>query len=160
MTPGSEWRRPIAGATVGLLYGSSLAFLALGAAGAGHGTLVPLLLSSAPLGVFWVVADTDAGRNPTFLAMLYGAPPLWAALCAMVAPGARGKGLGLARFLVLLHYASGLALVASTVGGLPDVLADLKRTPQLVVMWATVYLVGQAALWWQLGKRNHVRPAA
>ena len=45
-------RRAIAGAMIGLLYGSILAFLSIVAAGGGHGTIVPLLLSSAPLSVF------------------------------------------------------------------------------------------------------------
>jgi len=45
MSAGSEPKRAIVGAMVGLLYGSILAFLSLGAAGGGHGTLIPLLLS-------------------------------------------------------------------------------------------------------------------
>src|SRR5258707_5584070 len=46
-----ESRRAIVGALVGFAYGSILSFLSLGAAGAGHGSLVPFYLSSAPLGV-------------------------------------------------------------------------------------------------------------
>jgi hypothetical protein len=143
---------------VGLLYGSILAFLSLGAIGGGHGTLIPLLLSSGPLGVFYWVADTDAGREAALFAMLFGGPFLWAALGSLVAlPGGEDR-LRLTQVLVLLHYASGLALVAVTVSSLPDVPADLKRAPELVVMWATVYLIGQVALWWQMSKRNQLRP--
>jgi hypothetical protein len=157
MTASSGSKRAIVGVMVGLLYGSILAFLSLGAAGAGHGTLIPLLLSSAPLGAFWV-ADTGGGREAAFFAMLYGGPFVWAALGSLVALPGRGKGLRLTQILVLLHYASGLALVAVTDSWLPDLPADLKRAPELVVMWATVYLVGQVALWWQISKRNQLRP--
>jgi hypothetical protein len=140
------------------LYGCILAFLALGAAGAGHGTLIPLLLSSAPLSVCYWIADTNAGREAALFIMLFGAPLLWAALGSLVAQ-ARGKGIALALVLVvLLHYASGLAVVAATFGSLPDVLADLKRTPELGAVWATVYLLGQATLCWQISKCRRPRP--
>ena len=157
MTASSGSKRAIVGVMVGFLYGSILAFLSLGAGGAGHGTIFPLLLSSAPLGVFWV-ADAGGGREAAFLLMLFGGPFVWAALGSLVALPGRGKRLGLAQILVLLHYASGFALVAMTDSGLPDLPADLMRAPELVVMWATVYLVGQVALWWQMSKRNRLRP--
>lgn len=155
MTASSGSKRAIVGVMVGFLYGSILAFLSLGAAGAGHGTIIPLFLSSAPLGVFW---DTGGGREAAFLAMLFGGPFLWAALGSLVALPGRGKGLRRTQILVLLHYASGLALVAATDSGLPDLPADLKRAPELVIMWATVYLAGQVALWWQMSKRGQLRP--
>ena len=155
MTASSGSKRAIVGVMVGFLYGSILAFLSLGAAGAGHGTIIPLFLSSAPLGVFW---DTGGGREAAFLAMLFGGPFLWAALGSLVALSGRGKGLRRTQILVLLHYASGLALVAATDSGLPDLPADLKRAPELVIMWATVYLAGQVALWWQMSKRGQLRP--
>jgi hypothetical protein len=158
MTASSGSRRAIVGVMVAFLYGSILAFLSLGAVGGGHGTLIPLLLSSAPLGVFYWVADSDAGREAALFAMLFGAAFEWAALGSLVTLPGRGKRLGLALVLVLLHYASGLALVAATVGRVLDVPADLKRAGELVVMWAMVYLVGQAALWWHISKRHHLRP--
>jgi hypothetical protein len=49
---GSDSRRAIVGAIVGLLYGFILMILSVFAAGAGH----PLWLSSAPLGGFGLVA--------------------------------------------------------------------------------------------------------
>jgi hypothetical protein len=161
MTASSASRRAIVGGMLGLLYGCILAFLSLGAVGAGHGTLIPLLLSSAPLSVGYWVADTDAGREAAILTMLFGAPFLWAALGSLVALAVRGKEITLALvLLVLLHGVSGLAVVAATFGSLPDVLADLKLTPELVVVWATVYLVGQATLWWHISKRRRLRPTA
>jgi hypothetical protein len=158
MTASSGSRRAIVGGMVGLLYGSILAFLSLGAVGGGHGTLIPLLLSSAPLGVLYWVADSYAGREAALFAMLLGGPCVWAALGSLVALPGRGEGLRLTQVLVLLHYASGLVLVAVTASSLPDVPADLKRAPELVVMWATGYLVGQVALWWQMRKRDQLRP--
>ena len=157
MTASSGSKRAIVGVMVGFLYGSILAFLSLGAGGAGHGTIFPLLLSSAPLGVFWV-ADTGGGREAAFLAMLFGGPFLWAALGSLVALPGRGKGLRRTQILVLLHYASGLALVAATDSGLPDLPADLKRAPELVIMWATVYLAGQVALWWRASRHGEHGP--
>jgi hypothetical protein len=163
MRVGSESRRAIVGALVGLLYGSILAFLSLGAGGGGHGTIVPLLLSSAPLGVLFLVGKLVGASHvgdAILFAMLYGAPLIWAALGSLVALSGRGTRLRLTRVLVLLQYMSGLALVAMTAGGLEDVPADLKRAAELVVMWATVYLVGQVALWWRITRRNQLRPTA
>ena len=148
MRAGSVLRRVIVGAVVGLLYGSVLGFLSIGAAGGGHGTSIPLFLSSAPLGAyFWVV--TDAGRGAAFNAMLFGGLFIWAALGSLAVLSRRGKGL--IQVLVLLHYVSGIALAVTTVGWLGDAwLADPRRAQELVVAWATVYLVGQVALWWRI----------
>ena len=155
---GSEWRRAIVGAMVGLVYGSILAFLSIGAIGGGHGTSIPLFLSSAPLSALYLVADADAGREAALFAMLFSAPFVWAALASLAALSGRGKRL--TQVLVLLHYASGLALVAMTVGGLGDVLpADLRRAPELVIAWATVYLVGQVALWWRMSRSAPHQPS-
>ena len=146
---------------VGLLYGSVLAFLSLGAIGGGHGSIVPLLLSSAPHGVLLLVGNLVGALHvgeAILFAMLYGTPLIWTALGSVVALSGRGTSLSLTRVLVLLQYASGLALVATTVGWLTDFPADLWRARQLVVMWATVYLVGQVAWWWRISRRNRLRP--
>jgi hypothetical protein len=146
MRAGSESRRAIVGAIVGLLYGSILAFLSLLATGAGHNTYVPLFLSSAPLGAFG------------FEAGLLGAPLVLATFGSLVAPFGRGKRLRLTQVLVLLHYASGLALVATTRDELAHLEFVLRISPEFIVVWATVYLVGQVALWWRIGRRNQLRP--
>ena len=148
MTAGSESRRAIVGAIVGLLYGFILTLLSLFAASGGHGTPIPLWLSSAPLGAFglvaWRVADS---------AMLLSPPLVWAALGSLAA---LPKRLRLTQVLVLLQYTSGLALVATTGGVLADLdvmWRDVWVTVYFVV-WATVYLVGQVALWWRIMRRN------
>jgi hypothetical protein len=161
MRAGPEARQAIVGAMVGLLYGSVLAFLSLGAIGGGHGSIVPLLLSSAPLGVLLLVGNLVGASHvgeAILFAMLYGTPLIRTALGSVVALSGRGTSLRLTRVLVLLQYASGLALVATTVGWLTDFPADLWRARQLVVMWATVYLVGQVAWWWRISRRNRLRP--
>jgi hypothetical protein len=160
MTAGSEASRPIVGAMVGLLYGSVLALLSLFLFGSGgaHGTSIPLLLSSAPLGVFALLGKLVGepylgyGHNATVL----GAPLVWAGLGWLVALSGRGR-LGLSRILALLHYASGLALVA-TAGGEPARLQRLLQYPE-AVMWVTIYLAGQAALWSSIRAGPEARPA-
>ena len=81
--------------------------------------------------------------------------------------GARIVGCGVrprqepqtARILVLLQYASGFALVAII---LPD--AWNVGFPYgwdfvlMVSVWAMLYLLGQAALWWRLSRRNKLGP--
>jgi hypothetical protein len=155
MTASSGSKRATVGLLLGLSYGSILAVLSLGAAGAGHGTLIPLLLSSAPLSVFYWVAKADAGLEVAFFAMLYGGPIIWAALGLLIALPGRGKGLRLTQVLVLLHYAFGIAVVAMT-GDRPTGLAG--ELPVFFIIWAPVYLAGQAALWWQISKRDQLRP--
>src|SRR5215470_14582057 len=103
-----ESKKAIVGTVVGFAYGSILSFLSLGAAGAGHGSLVPFYLSSAPLGVLRFFGE--AGFYAAFVA---GAPIVWATFGALVAPSGRAKWRRLIQLLALLHYASGLALTCS-----------------------------------------------
>src|SRR5262245_6329122 len=77
MTYSSETKRTIAGAVAGLLYGLVLAFLSLGAVGAGHGTPIPLYVSSAPPSVFSLLPDASSVREPVFFAMLFAQPLVW-----------------------------------------------------------------------------------
>jgi hypothetical protein len=77
----------------------------------------------------------------------------------LVALSGCGKSLRLARILVLLQYASGFALVAII---LPDAWnVGFPYGWDFVVMvsvWAMLYLLGQAALWWRLSRRNKLGP--
>ena len=152
-----ESKKAIVGTVVGFAYGSILSFLSLGAAGAGHGSLVPFYLSSAPLGVLRFF-----GEAGFYAAFVGGAPVVWATFGALVGPYGRAKWRRLIQLLALLHYASGLALIAVT-GGLEE-LAYLKRllriTPEFIVLWALVYVVGQVALWWRVSRRGECRPTA
>jgi hypothetical protein len=163
MRAGPEARQAIVGAMVGLLYGSVLIFLAIFATGGGHGTPVPIILSSAPIGVvvfrahyLAVVASSPLLDKAALLSTLL----VWAGLGSLVALSGRGKSLRLARILILVQYASGFGLIAIILPeawnvGFPhgwDFIA-------LVGVWATLYLLGQVALWWRLSRRNKLGPA-
>ena len=160
MRAGPEARQAIVGAMVGLLYGSVLICLSLFAIGAGHGTPVPLILSSAPLGVvFWSARYVGVASHLLDLAALLSVLLVWAGLGSLVALSGRGKSLRLARMLVLLQYASGFAFVAVI---LPE--AWNVGFPHgwdffvIVSAWAVLYLLGQVALWWRLSRRNKLGP--
>jgi hypothetical protein len=147
MRGGSDSRRVIIGALAGFLYGCVLAFLSLGAAGAGHGTQLPFLMSAAPLSAFDIVVA------------VFVAPPFWAAFGVLAALSSHGRTRTITQGLVLLHYASALAVVA-TYDDFWDVKFLLRVSPEFLVMWTIVYLAGQVALWWQLGRRGEPRPTA
>jgi hypothetical protein len=150
-----ESRKAIVGAVVGFAYGSILARLSFFAMGAGHGSFFPFFLSSAPLGVLGFF-----GESGFYAALFGGAPVVWATFGALVAPSDRAKWLRLTQVLALLHHVSGLALIAATTG--LDELARLERllriSPESIVPWAAVYLVGQVALWWRASRRSEHRP--
>ncbi|MBR0874075.1 hypothetical protein JQ633_27205 [Bradyrhizobium tropiciagri] len=145
MTAGADWKRAVAGAAAGLVYGILLAILSLGAAGDGHGTLIPLVVSSAPLGVAYLGAGSDAARGTAFFSMLFAGPVLWVLLGFLVAlPGRRIK---LAAVLLLMHDASALGLVAASGLTLRGI---AKEIPDFVLVWGPAYLLGQAGLWWRI----------
>jgi hypothetical protein len=144
------------------VYGSILAHLSFLALGAGHGSSLPFFLSSAPLGVFlFVEALFGEPALPVFFNVVatFGAPVIWATFGSLVAPSGREKWRGVTQVLALLHYASGLALVATTK---LDELARLQRVlrsaPEVIILWAAIYLVGQVVLWWRTSKRSQRRP--
>jgi len=152
-----EAMRAIAGAAFGSAYGSILACLSFLAMGAGHGSSLPFFLSSAPLGVL-----SFFGEFGFHAAVIGGAPVVWATFGALVAPSGRAKWRRLTQVLALLHYASGLTLIAATIA--LDDLARLERllriTPEFIVLWAAVYVVGQVALWWRIARRNAAQDLA
>src|SRR5262245_26096941 len=151
MGAGSHTRRGIVRALVGLLYGSALVFLSIGAAGGGHGTPIPLFLSSAPLSFVYLVADSVPGRE---FAMFLGGPLVWAALGWLAALPGRRTSLNLAQILVLLYYVSGLALVAVTGAGIRG---HAGEVPDFLFVWAPFYLAGQVVLWRRMIRHGQVQ---
>jgi len=143
---GSETIRAIVGVLAGLFYGCGIAFLAIAAAGAGHGSFIPLYISSAPLSVLYLVAK--AGGEAAFLAILFGGTLLWAVIGYMAA--LTGRVSRAAAVLLIVHYLSALALVVGT-GEPPRGIAG--EIPDFLKIWAPVYLIGQVALWWQISGR-------
>jgi hypothetical protein len=68
-----------------------------------------------------------------------------------------GRGVRLAAGLLVLHYASGLALVAMTGVAVRGLAGEI---PDFFKMWAPVYLIGQVVLWWQISRRRQPRPTS
>jgi hypothetical protein len=157
MTAGPESMRAIVGAMTGLFYGSILAFVSSFLFGASHhGTSIPLLLSSAPLGVFALIGKLvgEPYLGYGYNAMLLGTPLVWGALGSLVALSGDGKMLRLAQSLALLHYASGLALVATIGPERPELLLRVDG-----VLWASAYLAGQVVLWLSMRAGSESRRA-
>ncbi|MCC8937449.1 hypothetical protein H8A99_13445 [Bradyrhizobium sp. Arg68] len=144
MTAGSSWKRAAADAIAGLAYGLLLASLSFGAIGAGHGTLIPLVVSSAPLGIGYLGAGLDAARGTALFCMLYFGPLLWMLLGWLVALPGR---ITLAAGLLLLHYASAFGLVAMSDLTLRGI---AQEVPDFVFAWAPAYLLGQLGLCWRI----------
>ena len=156
MTAGSQWKPAFVGAIAGLLYGLLLAFLSFGAAGAGHGTLIPLIVSSAPLGVAYPGAGSDAERGTALFVMLFAGPLLWMLIGWLAALPGRRRAVSAASVL-LLHYVSAIALVAAaglTLRGIA------KEIPDFVLVWAPAYLLGQMGLWWRIVRGAQAKPSA
>jgi hypothetical protein len=144
-----ETTRAIFGAMAGFLYGCVLTFLAVAAAGSGHGSFIPLYISSAPLSVLYLVAK--AGGETAFLAILFGGTLVWAVLGRLVALA--GRAARIAAALLVVHYLSALALIVGT-GEPPRGMAG--EIPDFFKIWAPVYLIGQVVLWWQISRRSRL----
>src|SRR5437868_1513833 len=89
----------------GLLYGLALAFWSFGAAGAGHGTCVPLGLSSSPLGWLGI-----------FVAF-FGLPALWAGVGFLLERANEGRARLAFLLVVAAHYLSIPPLLAGEMFG-------------------------------------------
>jgi hypothetical protein len=130
----TQFNRAMAGTLIGLLYGCALAYLSVGAARGGQGSLVPLAMSSAPISAF----------GPRF--SYYTIPLIWAVIGLLAAPSERKKSRRLAQGTLLLHYASGLVLLAMYID--PQHLVNLYagKEPYLAG-WIVLYIVGQVLIW-------------
>ena len=144
--------RAIIGAAAGLAYGWVLWFMCIFAAGGGHGTNAPLLLTPAPLSLLFLMRTAG---EPFFLAALYAVPVLWASIGGLSALDGRWRKLAVG--LLVLHYASGLSVMA--INGV-----DLKgingKIPEGFIAWVPVYVAGQLALWWRLARGDRSQPIA
>src|SRR5262249_16545323 len=112
--------------------------------GNGHNISTPLLLSSAPVGVLILVGKVfgEPYVGYGYNAALLGAPLVWAVLGSLVALSYRGKALRLTQLLALLHFASGLALLATVGEQHPERLLRGE-----ILIWAPAYLAGVGVLW-------------
>jgi hypothetical protein len=120
----------------GLVYGAALAGLAIIAAGAGHGTYLPMGVSSAPLGFFGV------------LAAAWGAPLLWGGVGALLHWVPRGSRKRIVMLALAVHYASALALMMSpSFGDWAYVLRSMPAIGTIMAVWAATYVIGQFVIW-------------
>lgn len=135
MGAASEWGRVTRGIMAGLLYGVLLAFLSFAAVGPeGRGTGIPFLISSAPFGLLAM-----------FGGAAWGAPLLWAIVGGLVMDPGRLIPPGA---VLLVHYASGIFLaVISLTSSELDEDDVVQFSPELIFIWAAVYLIGQAVVW-------------
>ena len=124
---------------VGFLYGVSLAAIAVVAAGAGHGTYIPLTLASAPFCLLGV------------LIALIGTPLLWGLVGYLCWRVAKGKSIVPLVALMGSHYIVGLFLAFNPNSQYHDMdrlLDGIKFGMQpLFVVGAAVYVLGQLCLW-------------
>jgi hypothetical protein len=115
--------------SVGIAYGTLLGLLAFLAAGAGHGTYIPLGVSSAPAGFLGVAAA------------VIGAPILWGVVGAAARNNQRMVAL-------LVHYVSAVWLMnTEAFGDWPRVSEVMHQTPSIVGAWACLYFGGQLFVW-------------
>lgn len=108
---------------------------ALWCTGFGHGTYIPIALSSSPL-----ILIPPAG--------LLCAPVVWAVIVALAAAPRTRRNRILFLALMAAHYAVAAALIAWThVGHWEDVVITWDRVPGVVIAWAMFYGVAQVLAW-------------
>jgi len=120
----------------GLFYGGVLAGLAIIAAGAGHGTYIPMGVSSAPFGFFG------------FLAAAAGAPILWGGVGALLHWLRMSSRKRIMIVVLVVHYGSAVALAMSpSYGDWAYILRSLPAIGAIMFVWAVAYGIGQLAIW-------------
>lgn len=128
---------PLTGAVYGAAFGAVLAVLAAVATGAGHGTFVPLYVTSAPLSAL--------GFGPG----LAGAPIIWTLLGAMMLQtrNLTVRRVGVA--LLMAHYVSAAVLLLTLSNGdeYRHLMHALKIAPEVSALWVAIYVAGQVVIW-------------
>jgi hypothetical protein len=134
-------KRMVAGAAAGFLYGLLLLFGSFGAAGAGHGTAIPFLMSAAPFSVFGVGAA------------IFTAPLLWLGLGILIACSGSPSGRNLAQWALLLQYLSACLILVLI--GIPLYRERIFPGGQdLIAFWAALYVGGQVLIWRYIGRQR------
>jgi hypothetical protein len=147
-----ERRQSMSLILTGAGYGVILMILSVVSAGAGHGSYVPAMVSSAPLGLVAVLARVlgapPMGPLTNATPALSGAPLVWACLGWLVGRSSTPKGRFWFLLASLCHYVSGVALIFTKESGGWSYLVPLHRAiPWLLPTWLTVYLGGHAWVW-------------
>jgi hypothetical protein len=120
-------------ALAGLVYGGLLAGLSVIAAGAGHGTYIPMEVSSAPIGLFGAMAAAT------------GAPIWWGGVSALLGwlHGVRRKRV--VSLLLVIHYVS--AALDASFGDWAYLSRSMPSIGAIIFTWVVVYVIGQLAIW-------------
>jgi hypothetical protein len=130
--------RPLWLTLFGFLYGIVLLILSYFCMASGYGTSVPLLTASAPFGLFG------------FVAALAGAPILWALLGYLASRSAQTGFRQAFYVLCAFHYLTGLLMAASVLqnhDGWLEFMRLAEFAPQALIVWASVYVLGQWLMW-------------
>jgi hypothetical protein len=108
---------------------------ALWCTGFGHGTCIPIPLSSSPLSLVPL---------PGFLCT----PMVWVVIIALAAAPRTRRNQILFLALMAAHYAVAAALIAWThAGNCEDVRVTWNRVPGVILAWAMFYCVAQVLAW-------------
>jgi energy-converting hydrogenase Eha subunit C len=120
----------------GLCYGGVLGLLSIVAAGAGHGTYIPMAVSSAPFGFFG------------FRAAAVAAPILWGAVGVLLHRHRMGSRKRIIPIVLLIHYGSAVALAVSpSFGDWAYVQRSMPAIGTIMFTWGAIYVLGQLAIW-------------
>jgi uncharacterized integral membrane protein len=124
---------------MGLGYGLILGVLSFLLTGAGHGTYLPLAISSAPLVVI------DYAPPFTFVIGLLGCPALWV-FVASISCGERWRSVF--RAALIMHYLGVVfAVIRPIEGDWSYFVRMLRFSGPAVVVWMSAYVIGQAMIW-------------
>ncbi len=119
----------------GGVIGVPIRLSALWCTGFGHGTYIPITLSSSPLSLVPL---------PGFLCT----PVVWVVIVALAAAPRTRRNRILFLSLMAVHYAVAAALIAWThVGNWQDVRVTWNRVSGVVIAWATFYSIAQVLAW-------------
>ena len=141
---GKLWRHSFVMLSVGFFYGASIGFLAFISLAFGHGTMLPSVLSSAPLGLF--------GSPVLYIA---GGPIVWSFLFFVAARVPKSPRTFLTS--MGLYYAGAVTLlIRLPTSQWQHFMPTAQKMPEVFVAWAGLYGTGQAGLW-LFFKRNRSR---
>jgi hypothetical protein len=117
----------------GLVFGGVLAGLSIIAAGAGHGSYIPMEISSAPIGLFGDMAAAT------------GAPIVWGGVGALLGWLRTDHRKRVIPLVLIIHYAS--AAIIAAFGDWAYLFRSMPAIGAIIFAWAAVYVIGQVAIW-------------
>ena len=128
----------------GILYGLLLAIWSACAIGTGHGTTLPLFISSSPLSLIGFAAYNDSTSLSWVLPVMWASPFLiWTLVVFLMFRALHSRRLKLAFFSMMGTHYLGVAIILyqfrHDLGGITE--------PFCIMCWLLTYLFGQMAVW-------------